>query len=71
MSFPPATDSAETPAARPTPSGAWRAARTAPSLAEVYRSIPVSGRTWWRKLLAFSGPGYLVAVGYIDRKSVV
>ncbi|MCE2940154.1 MAG: Nramp family divalent metal transporter [Gemmatimonadetes bacterium] len=66
MSFPPATDSAETPAARPTPSGAWRAARTAPSLAEVYRSIPVSGRTWWRKLLAFAGPGYLVAVGYMD-----
>ena len=66
MSFPPATDSAETPVARPTPSGAWRAARTAPSLAEVYRSIPVSGRTWWRKLLAFAGPGYLVAVGYMD-----
>ncbi|MCU0623089.1 MAG: Nramp family divalent metal transporter [Gemmatimonadaceae bacterium] len=54
------------PVARPTPSGAWRAARTAPSLAEVYRSIPVSGRTWWRKLLAFAGPGYLVAVGYMD-----
>jgi manganese transport protein len=47
-------------------SGAWRAARTAPSLAEVYQSIPVAGRSWWRKLLAFAGPGYLVAVGYMD-----
>ena len=44
----------------------WRRARVAPSLAEVYRSVPVSGATWWRKLLAFAGPGYLVAVGYMD-----
>ena len=44
----------------------WRRARLAPSLAEVYRSIPVSGRGWWRKALAFAGPGYLVAVGYMD-----
>jgi len=26
----------------------------------------VSGATWWRKILAFAGPGYLVAVGYMD-----
>ncbi len=38
----------------------------APSLAEVYRSVPVSGATTWRKVLAFAGPGYLVAVGYMD-----
>jgi NRAMP (natural resistance-associated macrophage protein) metal ion transporters len=49
----------------------WRFLRTAPSLPEVYRSvrIPSVGRNWWglfRKLLAFSGPGYLVAVGYMD-----
>ena len=44
----------------------WRHARTAPSLAEAYRSIPVEGKTWFRKILAFSGPGYLVAVGYMD-----
>jgi manganese transport protein len=44
----------------------WRRARVAPSLAEVYRSIPVSHVAWWRKLLAFAGPGYLVAVGYMD-----
>jgi manganese transport protein len=44
----------------------WRRARVTPSLAEVYRSVPVSGATWWRKILAFAGPGYLVAVGYMD-----
>ncbi|MCC7195422.1 MAG: Nramp family divalent metal transporter [Gemmatimonadaceae bacterium] len=46
--------------------GAWRRARNAPSLAEAYRSVPVAHRTWWRKVLAFAGPGYLVAVGYMD-----
>jgi manganese transport protein len=44
----------------------WRHARVAPSLAEVYRSVPVSHATVWRKMLAFAGPGYLVAVGYMD-----
>src|SRR6516164_7500577 len=49
----------------------WRFPRTVPSLPEVYRSVrvPRGGRGWWgiiRKLLAFSGPGYLVAVGYMD-----
>lgn len=52
--------SAETP-----PSG-WRRSRSTPSLADAYRSIPVDGSTWWRKMLAFAGPGYLVAVGYMD-----
>jgi manganese transport protein len=38
-----------------------------PSLPESYRSIPFSsGATWFRKILAFAGPGYLVAVGYMD-----
>lgn len=49
----------------------WRFRRTAPSLPEVYRSVrvPEVGKNWWgilRKLLAFSGPGYLIAVGYMD-----
>ena len=48
------------------PDAGWRRARVAPSLAEVYRSVPVSHATWLRKLLAFAGPGYLVAVGYMD-----
>ena len=48
------------------PDRGWRRARVAPSLSEVYRTIPVSGISWWRKVLAFAGPGYLVAVGYMD-----
>ncbi|MEX0908982.1 MAG: Nramp family divalent metal transporter, partial [Gemmatimonadaceae bacterium] len=50
----------------PPPEPGWRHARLAPSLAEVYRTIPVTGAVWWRKMLAFAGPGYLVAVGYMD-----
>ena len=49
----------------PEPESGWRRARLAPSLAEVYRSVPVAGG-WLRKALAFAGPGYLVAVGYMD-----
>jgi len=38
-----------------------------PSLSEAYRTIPVSHTaSWFRKILAFAGPGYLVAVGYMD-----
>jgi manganese transport protein len=48
------------------PEEGWRRARLAPSLAEVHRSVEVRGTTWFRKLLAFAGPGYLVAVGYMD-----
>ncbi|MCR4342082.1 MAG: Nramp family divalent metal transporter, partial [Gemmatimonadaceae bacterium] len=50
----------------PPPDPGWRHARLAPSLAEVYRTIPITGASWWRKMLAFAGPGYLVAVGYMD-----
>src|SRR5712691_5445937 len=38
-----------------------------PSLPESHRTIPFSsGASWMRKVLAFAGPGYLVAVGYMD-----
>src|SRR5437899_11592528 len=38
-----------------------------PSLPESHRTIPFSsGASWFRKILAFAGPGYLVAVGYMD-----
>ena len=38
-----------------------------PSLPESYRSIPiVHGASFFRKMIAFAGPGYLVAVGYMD-----
>ncbi|MGB4057165.1 MAG: Nramp family divalent metal transporter [Alphaproteobacteria bacterium] len=37
------------------------------SLAEVYRSIRIPENAgFWRKMFAFAGPGYLVAVGYMD-----
>src|SRR5256712_10234537 len=45
----------------------WRVNRTSPSLPESHRTIAIApGAGFWRKLLAFSGPGYLVAVGYMD-----
>jgi manganese transport protein len=45
----------------------WRRERQAASLSEVHRSIPVrEGGSSLRKALAFMGPGYLVAVGYMD-----
>jgi manganese transport protein len=37
-----------------------------PSLPEVHRSVPIPAGKWWRKLLAYAGPGYLVSVGYMD-----
>jgi manganese transport protein len=38
-----------------------------PSLPEVHRSIKVpNSKSFWRKMLAYAGPGYLVSVGYID-----
>ena len=46
---------------------AWRKEPGAPSLSEVHRSVAVPKTLgFWRKMLAFSGPGYLVAVGYMD-----
>ncbi len=32
----------------------------------MYRTVPVQRGVWWKKALAFAGPGYLVAVGYMD-----
>ncbi|MBC7971893.1 MAG: Nramp family divalent metal transporter [Verrucomicrobia bacterium] len=38
-----------------------------PSLPEVHRSIPIPAvKGFWRKMLAYAGPGYLVSVGYMD-----
>src|SRR4029453_18684440 len=45
---------------------AWRLHSETPSLQEVNSTIPVpKNLSFWRKLLVFSGPGYLVAVGYM------
>ena len=46
---------------------AWRTENHTPSLPEVHGSVAVPKHFgFWRKLFAFSGPGYLVAVGYMD-----
>src|SRR4051812_520902 len=45
----------------------WKRKNHTPSLAEVHGSVSIpKDFSFWRKLLAFSGPGYLVAVGYMD-----
>jgi manganese transport protein len=48
-------------------SSGWRQPSPEPSLSDVFRSVavPSSGASW-RKFTAFVGPGYLVAVGYMD-----
>jgi len=56
----------ETPAPDNESAIGWRRSRVAPSLADVYRTVPVGSGSFLRKLLAFAGPGYLVAVGYMD-----
>src|SRR4026208_310945 len=45
----------------------WKQPSANVSLPEVHGSVPIPiGLSFWRKMLAFSGPGYLVAVGYMD-----
>jgi manganese transport protein len=45
----------------------WRQALTLPSLPEAHRTVQITqGSSWFRKILAFAGPGYLIAVGYMD-----
>jgi len=46
---------------------AWRRIGTTPSLPEVHASVRVPvGAPFWRKALAFAGPGLMVSVGYMD-----
>ena len=46
---------------------AWLRDSKTPPLADVFRSIPVKPTgSFWRRFLTFLGPGYLVAVGYMD-----
>ncbi|SDQ19380.1 Nramp family divalent metal transporter [Pseudovibrio sp. Tun.PSC04-5.I4] len=56
---------------RPSPlefSSSWGRKSKHASLEEVFRSIPVgtANSSQFRRFLAFAGPGYLVAVGYMD-----
>jgi manganese transport protein len=56
-----------TSSTEPVVRGGWRRERERPSLVEVFGTISTrpSG-SYWRKLISFLGPGYLVAVGYMD-----
>ncbi|AZA60654.1 divalent metal cation transporter [Chryseobacterium indoltheticum] len=46
---------------------AWRKDKTSHSLPEVFSSISIPKKSgFWRKYLAFAGPGLMVAVGYMD-----
>src|ERR1700761_6917728 len=45
----------------------WRHERGEPSLSGMFASVRTAKQgPFWRKLLGFLGPGYLVAVGYMD-----
>src|SRR6187401_2855502 len=60
MPLPPANEAVQ-------PSSGWQSSPTLPSLPEVHGSIPIPhGAGFWKKMMAFAGPGYLVAVGYMD-----
>src|SRR6202047_3636217 len=56
---------AKTP--RPASFGAWRLPSSTLSLPEIHGSVAIPANAgFWRKMFAFAGPGYLVAVGYMD-----
>src|SRR5439155_1725764 len=44
----------------------WNLGLGSPSLPEVHASLEVPRTGSWRKMWAFAGPGFLVAVGYMD-----
>ncbi len=63
----PVESSPELSLAVPPGTRAWRGERGEPSLADMFGTVrTVKSGSFWRKLLAFLGPGYLVAVGYMD-----
>jgi manganese transport protein len=50
-----------------TPPKGWRREAGEPPLVDVFRSVGVPGRgSMFRRAMAFAGPGFLVAVGYMD-----
>jgi manganese transport protein len=50
-----------------TPNRGWRLPAGSRSLPEVHASVAIPlDAGFWRKLFTFAGPGYLVAVGYMD-----
>ena len=49
------------------PGGGWRQQGGGVSLPEVFRSVAVpQGGSFWKKIAAYAGPGFLVSVGYMD-----
>ena len=63
----PAAPSLPEPAPPASRDDGWRHPSSRVSLPEVHGSVPVPlVGGFWRKLFAFAGPGYLVAVGYMD-----
>src|SRR3954447_15526407 len=49
------------------PLDGWRRPSATVSLPEVHGTVPVPDTgSFWKKLFAFAGPGFLVAVGYMD-----
>ena len=44
----------------------WLHLKREASLVEVFRTVIVPTTGYWKKFFAFFGPGYLVAVGYMD-----
>ena len=51
----------------PATGAGWRKPAGRVSLPEVHRSVVIPATApFWRKLFAFSGPGFLIAVGYMD-----
>ncbi len=68
MAKPTGEPASESGPSEPPAGNGWRQAGGQPSLTEVFRTIkvPETRASFWKKFLAFSGPGYLVAVGYMD-----
>src|ERR1700686_3390826 len=57
----------KSPVNEPAAQSGWKRSSERPSLAEGFGSMATRPTgSFWRKLLAFLGPGYLVAVGYMD-----
>src|SRR5258706_15925406 len=54
----------------PAPASGWRTERGEPSLAGMFSSVQTAKQgSFLGKLLAFPGPGYLGAVGYMDPRN--
>ena len=67
MSLPETTPQRSLEELKTLPTGGWREPVSRPSLPEVFQSVVVpKNATAWRRFLAFFGPGYLIAVGYMD-----